>query len=418
MHIYGKHKDSSIDAGQFIPSGVRESAKDLELILTSYYKWTEEDGQFNKEAKALVDAFDYRTAGDDYLPHFKATLLRLFPNTNRAVLRHLLKFSKIFYKNRGTPESYEFLFKAVWGADVKLTFPGNNILKTSNGIWEQRTLLKLDTSVVKVPLQNTTLVGTNSLARAFVSDVKSQTDTTTEIILESISSDFLPDETITIYADNLLTQKLGKTRVVATLGAYNIINPGKGYRAGAIISLDDDISSDGSGFKAEIFSVSSDGEINGMIITNPGNNYLYKLPVMNLKDAFLYDTRLPKSDRKAAVVELKFVANYKEPGKYIELKSALSDEFKLHDGDYYQDYSYVLETKLEKEIIYQPVMDILHPAGTKMFYKRLFNEYSENYTDYYIKSRNNSGRFEFKSSAVVTYSNGFNYNAPESIYEK
>lgn len=418
MYINGSHKDSSINAGQFIPAGVRESAKDLELILEAYYKWTEEEGQFNHEAKALVDAFDYRKAPDNYLPHFKETLLRLFPNTNKAVLRHLLKFSKIFYKNRGTPESYEFLFKAVWGADVKLSYPSDNILKTSNGVWEQRILMKLDTSVLKVNLKNMTLVGTTSKSRALVSDIKSVTDTTTELILESISADFLPNETVTVYTDNLLLDKIGKTRIVATLGAYQIINPGKGYKAGSIISLVDDESSDGTNFSAEIFSVNStSGEIVSLIITNPGQDYLYHLPTLNLTDAFLYDTKFTKNIRKTAEITLNFTANYTEPGRYIALKSALSNEFKLHDGDYYQDYSYVLETKLEKEIIYKPVMEILHPAGTKMFYKRLFNEYAENYTDYYIKGQANNGKFEFKPSTVVTYSNNFDYNAPESIYE-
>ena len=418
MYINSKHKDISINAGQFIPAGIRESAKDFETILEAYYKWTEEEGQFNHEAKALVDAYDYRTASDDYLPHFKDTLLRLFPNTNKAVLRHLLKFSKIFYKNRGTPESYEFLFKAVWDEDVKLSFPSNNILKTSNGVWEQRILMKVDTSVLKDSLKNMTLVGTTSKARALVSDVKSIVGNTTELILESISSDFLPDETVSIYKDNLLSEKIGKTRIIATLGAYDITIPGKGYRAGAKISLVDDVNSDGTNFSAEIFSVNSDGEIISIIINNPGQDYLYYLPTLNLTDAFLYDTNLPKDTRKTANITLKFTANYTEPGRYIELKSALSDNFKLHDGDYYQDYSYVLETKLEKEIIYQPVMDILHPAGTKMFYKRLFNEFSENYTDYYIKGLLNKGQFQFKPSTVVTYSNNYNYNAPASIYQQ
>lgn len=418
MYISSNNKDSSINAGQFIPAGVRESAYDLEQILKAYYAWTEEEGEFNHESKALVDAFDYKSAPDNYLPHFKETMLRLFPDTNKAVLRHLLKFSKIFYKNRGTPESYEFLFKAVWDADVKLSFPSDNILKTSDGIWQERILMKIDTSVLKIQLKNTTLVGTQSKARALVSDIKQSSDTTTELILESISSDFLPDETVTVYRDNLLQHKLGKTRIVATLGKYSIADGGKGYKAGSIISLVDDESSEGTKFSAEVFAVNSvTGQILSLVIRNPGEGYLYHLPNLNLTDAFLYDTKFNKSYREAAVINLQFAANYKEPGGYITLKSALSNDFKLHDGDFYQDYSYVLETKLEKEIIFKPVMEILHPAGTKMFYRRLFNTRDAVYRDTGIILAPLTGAFEFKPSTVVTYSNNFDYSAPESIYE-
>lgn len=418
MLIKSDYKDSSITAGQFIPAGVKDSAQDLEELLKAYYEWAESDGEFLHESRALAESFNWSTAPDNYLPYFKSTLLRLFPETNKSVLRHLLKFSKLFYQSRGTPESYEFLFRAVWGADVKLSFPSNNILKTSNGVWEVRELLKLDTSIIKNDLKGKTIVGTKSKSRALVSDVKSIVDDVTEIVLESISSDFFTDENVEIYDTNLLTGKIGKVRIVPSLGAYNVINPGKGYRANAIISLQEDYDSDGEGFQANIFAVNSnEGKIVSITISNPGKNYLYRLPKLNLTDAFLFDTLLPKEDRIPAEIELKFVANYREPGTYTKLQSALSDNFKLHDGDYYQDYSYVLETKLEREIIIKPVMELLHPAGTKLFYKRLFNEFSENYVDFYFKTSPNKGIFQFKPSTVVTYSNNFNYSAPESIYE-
>ena len=413
------NKDTSITAGQFIPAGVRDVSHDLEAILRAYYEWAESDGEFLKESRVLAEAFSWKTAPDDYLPYFKSTLLRLFPNTNKAILRHLLKFSKLFYQSRGTPESYEFLFRAIWGADVKLSFPSDNILKTSDGVWEVRDLLKIDTSIIKSSLKGKTLVGTKSKSRALVSDIKSVQGDITELVLESLSSDFLTDENVTIYDTNLLTGKIGKARVVPSLGAYDIINPGKGYRADAVISLQDNYDADGEGFKANIFAVnSSEGTVVSLTILDPGKNYLYRLPRLNLTDSFLFDSSLPKDDRQIAEIELKFVGNYKEPGSYRKLKSALSDNFKLHDGDYYQDYSYVLETKLEREIIIKPVMELLHPAGTKMFYKRMFNEFAENYVDFYAKTSANNGIFQFKPSTVVTYSNNFNYNAPESIYEK
>ena len=64
-------------------------------------------------------------------------------------------------------------------------------------------------------------------------------------------------------------------------------------------------------------------------------------------------------------VELGSVINY--PGHYDTTDGFLSDVMYLEDEAYYQPYSYVLRIDERLEKYKKAVMDIIHPAGTRMF---------------------------------------------------
>lgn len=411
--IKGKDKAISITSGQFIPEGVRDISLELDVLLKAYYEWSEQTGEFQKESKVLADSFSFHSADDNYLLVFKDILLRQFPDNTTAVMRHLLKFSKTFYTERGTAESYEFLFNALWGAEVKISYPSEHIMKTSDGVWIERTLMKVDTTTYKGSLVGKTLLGRKSGARALISEINKIFGDTSEVILESISSDFIPNESVEIYNDNMLSDLLSVSRIVSSLGAYNIIDPGLGYRGGAKLSILTE--GDGQGFDAEIYAAdNTNGKILSLSINTAGADYIYSKPVLNLSDKYLFDSR--KSVLRPAVIELVATANYKEPGHYLKPKSLLSDIFKLHDGDYYQEFSYVLETKLNFDVIFKPVNELLHPAGLKMFYKKLYNNTGET-LEFDTNARSISGEYSYKEPSSVIYSGGLEYSGPLSIYQ-
>lgn len=411
--IKGKHKAISITAGQFIPEGVKDIALELEVLLKAYYEWSEQTGEFQKESKVLADSFSYHTADDNYLLAFKDILLRQFPDNTTAVMRHLLKFSKTFYTERGTTESYEFLFNALWGAEVKISYPSEYIMKSSDGIWIERTLMKIDTTTFKGSLIGKTLLGKKSGARALISEVNKVFGDTSELVLESISNDFIPDETIEIYNDNMLLDLIGISRIVSSLGAYNIIDPGLGYRGGAKLSILN--AGDGKEFDAEIYAAdNTNGKIISLSILNAGYDYVYTKPTLELADKYLFDSR--KTVKRTAVIELIPTANYKEPGQYLKPKSLLSDIYKLHDGYYYQEFSYVIETKLNFDVIFKPVNELLHPAGLKMFYKKLYNN-TGNVVELDTDMRAITGEYIKKEPSAVIYSGGLEYSGPLSIYQ-
>lgn len=54
-------------------------------------------------------------------------------------------------------------------------------------------------------------------------------------------------------------------------------------------------------------------------------------------------------------------------GVYLDNKGFISDNIYIHDGEFYQRYSYTIQSTLPREIYFETVQKTIHPAGTRMF---------------------------------------------------
>jgi hypothetical protein len=68
-----------------------------------------------------------------------------------------------------------------------------------------------------------------------------------------------------------------------------------------------------------------------------------------------------------AVIEVQLGATAKYPGYYQSQNGFISDEMYLHDGKYYQAYSYVIKVEEQLDKYADLIKAVLHPAGSKMF---------------------------------------------------
>lgn len=84
------------------------------------------------------------------------------------------------------------------------------------------------------------------------------------------------------------------------------------------------------------------------------------------------------SSENEAVLLITIGAKGKFPGYYRSNKGFLSDDvIKMQDADYYQPYSYVLQSKNRLEDYRKAVLDILHPAGLNLIGELLIaNEFN------------------------------------------
>lgn len=362
--ISSKYKKLSVNSGQFIPEGVRDNSTNLEEILKAYYEWTELDGNFYKESKVLSESFTFTNASDNYMPMFKETLLRLFPDKHKSILKHLLKFSRSFYESRGTPESYEFFFRAIWDVDVKINNPSDYILRSSDGVWVNRKLMRIDN--ITTNINSCIIRGKSSGAGAVVVDTNN-TEFFSELDVENITGEFIPDEIIEFYS-NIENKVIATSRTISSIVSYKIVDPGAGYSNDKLIFVYH--SEYGKDFSIKISATDyNTGAIVSLSILDQGRDYLYSLPELELDNLYLFRPNV--INKKEAVIELIEGVIYNKDGYYETPKSFLSDNWKISDGNYYQEFSYEIETPLPLEEFYKPVMDLLHPAGTKMFYKRL-----------------------------------------------
>ena len=83
-----------------------------------------------------------------------------------------IKHLKEFYRSKGSEKSFQTLFRALYAQEsLDFYYPKTDLLKVSDGIWAQDTILQLDYDVDYLNFNGLTITGLTSGATAFVSNV-------------------------------------------------------------------------------------------------------------------------------------------------------------------------------------------------------------------------------------------------------
>ena len=396
--IAGEDRRVSAAADLLVPMHIRELSSGIFDVIRAYYKWADLPGNFQSDAKRLLEYTDRSISTDEYISFIKDMFLRQFPNQSTSEIRYLLQFANDFYAKRGTAEAYKFLFKALYNDDVELIYPSKYLFKSSDGVWVKNTILKcLGTDPDIVNVVGRRLWGVESGASALIKKVifyAIGSDLVAEMTVSGVKGEFVIDEIL----ETRDARPQIKSRIFAQIGSYTINNPGRGYRAGAILPT---VGGDGGGLTATIGEVDDRGSILTINIASSGIGYVYSIPTVDMSNANLFDGDLPLEDRIVANITFNNSTAYTTPGEFEVLRSAPSNIFRLHDGDYYQDFSYVLKTNVPLVAFEEPVLALLHPAGTSMFAQpSIVSDASS--------ALNNTGSFFYQYSKPA----GVNYDNP------
>jgi hypothetical protein len=115
-----------------IPEHIREEYALFVDFIKAYYAFLEQTQQRDLEDIRSID----RTL-DEFVIRFKRELSALFPTTGLEDERFILQRLREFYKSRGSKESYQFLFRAFFNRDAEIVNPSTQILRASDGKWQQ-----------------------------------------------------------------------------------------------------------------------------------------------------------------------------------------------------------------------------------------------------------------------------------------
>ena len=114
----------------------------------------------------LIDS-DETTAG-----LLKAFKTELYPNIRDSAsgdLRFFIKHLKEFYRSKGSEKSFRTLFRLLWWQEqLEFYYPKIDLLKVSDGNWQQDTVLQLDYDTTYNDFNGLTITGAISGATAFV----------------------------------------------------------------------------------------------------------------------------------------------------------------------------------------------------------------------------------------------------------
>ena len=126
-----------------LPEFIRADHPTFTTLLKKYYEYMEQTGKTLRVGKDLYDYMDVDTTRADLIQYFKTKIIPNFPETSELSTEKLVKAARFFYSKKGSAESFKFLFRTLYGQEVEVYFPKEDILKASDGKWKLPQALRL-----------------------------------------------------------------------------------------------------------------------------------------------------------------------------------------------------------------------------------------------------------------------------------
>ena len=422
---------SSLVSEQF-PEFIRIDHPRTVAFMEAYYEWMEQREEALYSTFILKDYSDIDDTISDFIIHFKSQYLDRFPerlaydHTTGAAVdeKRLIKRIKEFYKAKGTEKAYQLLFRILYDASVNFYYPKKDIIKVSDGKWVDEMSIKV-TSLMNDNIWNTpeTMIVQKDASGKFIANAKvvdvrryeHHKMTVTELFLTDINGVFIADEYVEFEtgAKELVYPLLSS--VVINTNLEGIKEFGSGYKPGDPINI---TSTHGSEAKGTISSVNIGGGITSITLTNGGVGY-------RNTDTFSYD--VVSLTGTGAGFTASAGSSFVHPGYFLDGSGHPSAKKHIQDNFFYQDWSYELQTKITLNEYKNAILDLIHPAGTKLFnrilIKKLHPINTETYTSgvayeistlghYTPYTFNTSENLRHNSAATDLYPFGYNPSEP------
>jgi hypothetical protein len=184
----------------------------------------EQQGNTLDFTKNLLNYMDVDTTTSQFLQYFVNDFMSYFPQDILADKSKTIKLAKQLYQSKGTPASYQFLFRVLYNSDVDIFYNKDAILRASAGKWYVPRSLKLATSDPNfLNIKNLRLFGNISKSIATV-EAAIFDGLKTEVFISNIERLFQSGETVTVVdSNNQLVYFLNGSIVpVGTIGAETL----------------------------------------------------------------------------------------------------------------------------------------------------------------------------------------------------
>ncbi len=408
---------------QQLPEFVRSDYTTFKAFIEAYYRFLEQD-QGSQEL--LQNARSYRdidTTISSFIEYFVKEYASSIPRDLIGNKKLLVKKINDLYTAKGSVTGYKLLFQLLYGKQVDIFYPSEFILKPSSGQWIQSTSFFIEVIYGDVDLIDNKiakLISTNKqieikvLSKNQTTIIRNgQTLTTTSNVYEVF---FDNSSAPRIQSGDILVTQGFRGRVLSIPTISSIIQPGTGFKVGDILDIE---VGDGIGVRLKVTSVDSNGGIKNLqflafgvnypsvfnvnlssvelveqfFFEKIGDNITLRDKITGLEDygtinkfdyavdafdaaycgqilgTFSYSPEVTASVTPGSVAIVQFASNdtvVNYPGYYRTTDGFLSDEYKLEDADYYQPYSYVVRIDEQLKNYRNVILQLLHPAGTKL----------------------------------------------------
>jgi hypothetical protein len=226
----------------------------------------------------VLDYRDLETSVDKYVNYLKEELYPTIPISYFGNKPLLASKFKDFFNSKSNEQSYRFLFRLLYNEEIDFYYPGDDIIRSSDGNFEQTQIIRTGATAFGInqlgaqyersifDFLNKTIRGKTSGSLAFVVDIKKffiGALETAELTLKLVSGDFIAGEEIVDIDDENLNATL-----YGIVAGFQINDGGSGYQVGDIIT----INGNGSEAQAVVSSIRQ-SPITKLKINNTGYGY-------------------------------------------------------------------------------------------------------------------------------------------------
>jgi hypothetical protein len=208
------NKKTSLLIPSQLPEFIRDNTDYEKFVafIQAYYEWLELSDTANAQsiiesttkqgatyaAKNILNYSDIDRTTEDFLNYFINDFLPYFPEDALVNKRLATKVARQLYQSKGTPASYQFLFRILYDSDFDYFPTKDVVLRASGGTWYVPRLVRLLTTDRNFfNVKGLKLLGETSGAFAVIENTI-LTDTKIEVYISNINRNFITGEFVRV----------------------------------------------------------------------------------------------------------------------------------------------------------------------------------------------------------------------------
>jgi len=215
---------------QQFPEYIRENGPRFVAFMEAYYEYMEQTGKAGHAIRTLNDNQDIDRTVVEFVEYFRREFALSIPKSALADKRLIVKHIREFYRSRGSQKSFKFLFHILFGSEVNFYYPGEDILRASDGRWIRETVLTVEKQSGDINLLDGRIVtGQTSGAIGRIQNITTILNLGVEVFkltIESVTGNFVDKELVTDGFGNIVRVKADiggiVTQTISDGGVFNL----------------------------------------------------------------------------------------------------------------------------------------------------------------------------------------------------
>jgi len=223
------------------PALYREEGPILIDFIKAYFEWLEDTNNVTYKARRLFDYRDIDSTLDEYVVYFKNKYAKDIPLEIKANKKLFIKNIQDLYKSKGSERSFEIFFRTLYNKDVKIYYPGDDILRVSDGDWFEGKYIEITSFVPNIQdYIGRKIIGVNSGAEAAVENYfqRIANRKVVDVLqITNLNGIFDYKEPIKLSTANTIVG-VSLPSTVGSLSAVGLIDGGANFDVGDILDID------------------------------------------------------------------------------------------------------------------------------------------------------------------------------------